>query len=204
MSRDAASRAVKALCAVVALLAAVGAAAKAVRDGATFLWPGGVVVVLTATCLLLGWLLWRKSRPSGDISPAQRRRWDEPSLPAGGHPLAAESARVREKREAAYEALLLASEAYVNAHRAFGDFPDGPEVYLPDLQEAEGVVDLANQNFVAARQRVEQHGVQAVLDAALAVEDAINKGDCDKAAWVRRDRLVPAVREDMPRPVSSF
>lgn len=204
MSRgDVASRAVKALCAVVALLAALGAAAKATRDGATFLWPTGVVVALGSTCLLLGLLLWRKSRPPADTSPARRTRWDEPSLPAGGYPLA-ESASVREKREAAYEALLFTSEVSINAHRALGDFPDGPDVYLPELQEAESVVDLANQNFVAARQRVEQHGVQSVLDTALAVEDAINQGDCDKAAKLRRDQLVPAVRDDMNRPRASF
>jgi hypothetical protein len=203
MSRDVASRAVKALCAVVALLAALGAAAKAARDGATFLWPAGVVVVLGVTCLLLAWLLWRKSRSPADTSLVRRTRWDEPSLPAGGHPLA-DSASVREKREAAYEALLFTSEAYINAHRALGDFPDGPEVYLPELQEAENVVDFANQNFVAARQRVEQHGIQSVLDAALALENAINQGDCDKAARVRRDRLVSAVREDMNRSRASF
>ena len=77
-------------------------------------------------------------------------------------------------------------------------------VYLPDLHEAENAVDLANQSFVAARQRVEQHGVKPVLDATIDIENAINNRDYDEAALVRRGRLVPAVRKDMNRPTAAF
>jgi hypothetical protein len=187
---------------VVTLLAAIGPAAQAVWSCIEFLWPIGVVGWLVALCTLLGLLLWRKSRPSADAPPARRMRWDEPAQLAGV-PALADSASSREKREAAYDAMLSTSEAYINAHRGVDALSD-PDVYPPDLEEAEAARHLANVGFVAARQRVEQHGVKPVLDATLAIEEAVNKGDYDKAAEVRRDQLVSAVRKDMNRPTSTF
>lgn len=109
----------------------------------------------------------------------------------------------REKREAAYDAILSTSEPYINAHREVDALSES-NVYPPDLEEAEVARDLANVAYVAARQRVEQYGVKPVLDAALHIEDAVNRGDYDQAATERRDQLVPAVRKDMNRPTAAF
>lgn len=201
MSRATVENAAKWLCAIIPVLAAIGAAAKTVRDGATFLWPDGVVILLAAICIFQWWLLWGRTRRKAENPMNRRAHWDEPS-PASGAKLS--SVHAREKREAAYEALLTTTEPYINAHRGFASFPDDPDVYLPDLEEAEGAVAAANQRFVSARQRVEQFGVQPVLDAALEVEDAVNRSEFDEASRIRRDRLVPAVRNDMGRPTSSI
>jgi hypothetical protein len=99
-----------------------------------------------------------------------------------------DSGNSRERREAAYSAILSTSEAYINAHRGV-DALDYPGVYTPDLEAAETAVNHANQQFVAARQALEQHGVKPVLDAARDIEDSINKRDYDKAADIRRDHL---------------
>jgi hypothetical protein len=182
---------------VVGLLASIGPAAQSVRDGIEFLWPVGVVGILAVLCLLLLWERWTIQTPSPPPTPAR-------TPDARGASAPADSGTSREKREAAYDAVLSASEAYINAHRATSDFDDVENVYLPDLHEAENAVDLANQSFVAARQRVEQHGVKPVLDATIDIEDAINNRDYDEAALVRRGRLVPAVRKDMNRPTTAF
>jgi hypothetical protein len=80
----------------------------------------------------------------------------------------------------------------------------GPDVYIPDLEEAEATCQLADIAFVAARQSVEQHGVNPVLDASLRIEDAVNRGAYNQAARVRRAELVPAIRKDMNRSTAAF
>jgi hypothetical protein len=67
-------------------------------------------------------------------------------------------------------------------------------IYVPELREAEAETANANQQFVSARQQVEQHGSQAVLDVVRAIEAAVNSGDLDGAVRLRHDRLVPAIR----------
>lgn len=184
---------------VVGLLATIGPAAQAVRDGIAFLWPIGIVSILAVLCLLQGLLLWQRRAPqAAPPSPAFVNAQDvEGSSPSEV------SGSAREKREAAYDAVLSTSEAYINAHREVDALSD-PNVYPPDFEEAEAACQLADVAFVAARQRVEQHGVNPVLDAALCIEDAVNRGDYDQAAKVRRDQLVPAVRKDMNRPTAAF
>lgn len=164
---------------LVGLLASVGPAAETVRDAFGFLWPAGVVGILSGICLGESWLLWRSSQVR-----AEAAKDDEGST------------GVTEQREAAYEAMLSASEPYINAHRGMPEFSDPQEIYLPDLEEAERAVDTANQNFVAARWLIEQHGSRSVLEATLRLEDAVNAGNLDLAARVRREDLVPAIRAD--------
>lgn len=188
---------VGAIALVIGLLASVGPAAQSVRDGFEFLWPAGVVGLLVVFCLLLLLDRWKIKRAS-------------PPLPAAAHGSNAESgsapadsASRRERREAAYAAILSTSEAYINAHREV-DALAYPGVYTPDLENAEAACNAANQAFVTARQRVEQHGVKPVLDAVINIEDAVNRRDYDQAAEARHTRLVPAVREDMDRPTAAF
>jgi hypothetical protein len=200
VSRATVESAAKWFCTIIPVLAVIGAAAKTVGDGATFLWPGGVVILLATICVFQSWLLWGRSRRKGESPTIRRTRWEEPSPTSGGN-LSSDSAHAREKREAAYAALLTTTEPYINAHRGVADFSVDPGVYLPDLEEAEDAVAAANQHFVAARQGVEQYGIQPVLDAALAVEDAVNRSEFDEASRIRRDRLVPAVRNDMGGPM---
>jgi hypothetical protein len=184
---------------VIGLLATIGPAAQAVRDGIAFLWPAGIVSILAILCLLQGLLLWRRPAPQ-PVTPSPP--------PVNGQDVEGSSppevsGSAREKREAAYDAVLSTSEAYINAHREVDALSD-PNIYPPDLEEADAVRHLADLAFVAARQRVEQHGVNPVLDAALRIEDAVNRGDYDQAAKARRDQLVPAVRKDMNRPTAAF
>lgn len=180
----------------VTLLATLGPAGQAVADAFSFLWPVGVVAALAILCLVLGGLLWR-ARPSREKERrARRARWDEPASRPGS-PLAGSSTRRQDERNDAYNAVLSTSEAYINAHRGLEGMAEQPDVYMPELEDAEASVNLANQNFVGARQRVEQHGVKLVLDATLAIEQAVNKGRYDEAAHIRRDQLVPAVRHEM-------
>ncbi len=164
---------------VVGLLASIGPAAQAVRDGIGLLWPAGAVGILSAMCLVESWFLWRSRQPR-----AGREEGNEARLGAS------------EEREAAYEAVLAASEPYINAHRGMPDLSEPQDVYLPELEEAERAVETANQNFVAARQLIEQHGSRPVFEATLRLEDAANAGNLDLAARIRREDLVPAIRAD--------
>jgi hypothetical protein len=168
--------------AVTGLLASVGPATQTVRDAVGFLWPTGMVGVLSVVSLVEAWLLWRCQR-----SPVAEQMTDGD----GGLSEAA-----LDNRDRAYEAMLAASEPYINAHRGAPDFSEPQDVYLPDLEEAERVIDVANENFVAARRLIEQHGSRPVFEAALSLEDAVNTGDLDQAARVRRHDLVPAIRAD--------
>jgi hypothetical protein len=120
-------------------------------------------------------------------------------------PEPAESASTREKREAAYDAMLLTSEAYINAHREYASYDDAePASYVPEIQEAAATAHIADQQFVRARQLVELYGVGPVLEAALAIEAAVNEGNLDHAAATRTARLVPEVRKDQNRPRANF
>jgi hypothetical protein len=172
--------------AIITVLAGVGPAADAVGDAVSALWPIGVVCILAAGCAFLGWLL---------LQCHQKPAWAE-SDPEGLN-------LHREKRAAAYAAILSTSEAYINAHRGLADF-DEPGFYVPDLEAAETAVTQANHQFVAARQTIEQYGIDPILEAVQDLEDAVNRNDCDGAATIRRDRLVPAVRQDMNRPMATF
>jgi hypothetical protein len=164
--------------AIVGALAAVGPAANTVRDAVSSLWPIGVASILAASCAVEGWLLLRcHQKPAGTESDPQMLDLH------------------REKRAAAYSAILSTSEAYINAHRELANFDD-PDAYGPDLEAADSAVDHANQQFVAARQAVEQYGIDPILEAVQDLEDAINRGDCNGAAAIRRERLVPAIRQD--------
>lgn len=168
-----------AVVALVTLLASVGPAAQTVRDAFGFLWPAGIVGILSVLCLGESWLLWRCKQPS-----------------AGGTKREDASTGATEQREVAYEAVLSLSEPYINAHRGMPDYQDPQEVDLFELEEAEHAVDTANQHFVGARQLIEQHGSGPVLEATLKLEEAVNAGDLDRAAEVRRKDLVPAIRAD--------
>lgn len=196
MSRGQVLGALGAVAVVVGLLASIGPAAQSVRAGIEFLWPVGIVGILVVFCLLLLWERRTIQAPSPSPTPA-----GGPNV--GGTQTPVDSGSSREKREAAYNAVLSTSEAYVNAHREVDALSD-PNVYPPDLEEADAARRLADAAFVAARQHVEQHGVKPVLDAALRIEDAVNRGDYDQAAEARRDQLVPAVRKDMNRPTAAF
>jgi hypothetical protein len=200
LSRPQAVAALGTVVLVLTFIATVGPAAGAVSDAASALWPVGIVGLLVAINVVLGIALWRKPRPQSELEEGRRpRAEDSPALQ--GLP---ESASSREKREAAYDAILSTSEAYINAHRGMPDLADAQDVYLPDVEEAEHLVAVANQNFVAARQRVEQHGVEPVLEAVREVETAVNQGAFDRAFQLRRDAMVPAIRSDMNRPKVSF
>ena len=61
------------------------------------------------------------------------------------------------------------------------------------------MLEHANQKFVSVRQRLEQYGAKPVLDAALDLEAAVNRRELDLAARLRRNYLVPAVREELER-----
>lgn len=158
------------IAAIVAILAEVGPAAGTVRDGLSFLWPTGIVCILGLGCVLEGWLLWR-CRPRADVLAD------------------------RKEQEAAHRAALVAVEPYINAHRTEAAvLEEEANIYVPELREAEAETANANQQFVSARQQVEQHGSQAVLDVVRAIEAAVNSGDLDGAVRLRHDRLVPAIR----------
>jgi len=152
-----------------------------------------VVVFLTAACGTLALLLWRKQStaevdPAGGTEPKAATEEPVPGpLAPGG---------VREKCEAAYGAILPASEAYINAHRQALTGGEG-DAYL--VQQVEAAVDLANHRFVSVRQQLEQHGAKSVLDATLDLEAAVNRNQLDLAAQLRREYLVPALREEMER-----
>lgn len=182
---------------VMGLLASVGPAAQAIQNAFVFLWPTGIVGLLATLCLLLLLDRSRASRGNPPVAAAEH----EPSVEKVALPV--ESGNRREMREAAYSAILSTSEAYINAHVGV-DALAYPGVYTPELEEAEAVCDAANQAFVSARQKVEQHGVRPVLNAVLAVEDAVNKRAYDEAAERRRNQLVPAIRADMDRPTAAF
>lgn len=174
---------------VVTLIATVGPAARAASDAAWFLWPIGVVALLALLCLSLTLLLvqCRRAQSGRGTGSADST---SPSQP--------ETSGERERREVAYQRILATSEAYINAHRAAPAFDESPaNAYLPEIEEAYGEVEQANVNFVAARQLIEQYGIDSILTAVQDLEDAINEGNCDKAATIRRTQLVPAVREDM-------
>jgi hypothetical protein len=196
MSRGQILGALGAVALVVGLLASIGPAAQAVRDGIAFLWPVGIVGILAIVCVLQSLLPRQRhtAGPSPALGAAQGAEGSSPPEVSGS---------TREKREAAYDAILSTSEPYINAHREINALSE-PNVYPPDLEEAEAATHLANVAYVAARQRVEQYGVKPVLDAALNIEDAVNRGDYDQAASARRDQLVPAVRKDMNRPTAAF
>jgi hypothetical protein len=168
------------LVALVGLLASVGPAAQTVRDAFGFLWPAGVVGILALACLVESWLLWRSRQPSVEVA--------EHEAPPGA----------TEQREAAYEAVLAASEPYINAHREMPDLSEVPpaNIYFAGLEEIEGAIDAANQRFVAARLLIEQYGSRPVFDATLRLEDAVNTGQLGRAAEIRRKDLVPAIRAD--------
>jgi hypothetical protein len=181
---------------LVSLVASIGPAAKAVVDSFEFLWPGGVVALLALICAMLGLLLWRKqSAAQADLVGRDGRETvagtrEEPvvgTFASGG---------VREKCEAAYGAILPASEAYINAHRQVLTV-DGGDAYF--VRQVEAAMDLANHRFVLVRQQLEQHGAKSVLDATLDLEAAVNRNELDLAARLRRDYLVPVVREEMER-----
>jgi hypothetical protein len=126
-------------------------------------------------------------------------------VPAKDVPEPPESASTREKREAAYDAILLTSEAYVIAHRESASYDDAqPGSYVPEIQEAATRAHVADQQFVRARQLVELYGVGPVLEAALAIEAAANDGNLDAAAAIRTQRLVPQVRKDQNRSRATF
>ena len=183
---------------VIGLAASIGPAAQATRDAAEFLWPVGVVALLIVICLLLLLDRW-KAEHVESVSIAGLENADE------GGPEPVDLASRRERREAAYSDVLTTSEAYINAHLAGAIF-DEPDlnVYVPDLEEANRNIEKANFNFVAARHRIEQYGIDPILEAAQDLEDAINRGDVDKAAEIRRNVLVPAIRKDMKRPTAAF
>jgi hypothetical protein len=179
MTKKVASVVVSVVVPLVGLLASVGPAAETVQNAFGFLWPTGVVGILSVLCLGESWLLWRLRQP-----PAEEATNDE------------SSDGTTEQRETAYEAVLSASEQYLNAHRGMPDYSDPQEVDVFELEEAGHVVDAANQRFVAARQLIEQHGSGPVLDATLRLEDAVNARELDRAAEIRRKDLVPAIRAD--------
>lgn len=183
---------------IISLAASIGPAAQATRDAAEFLWPVGVVALLFVICLSLLWDRWK----AGHVEPVSIA---SPANSDEGGPEPVDLANRRERREAAYSDVLTTSEAYINAHRAGAVF-DEPDinVYVPDLEEANRNIEQANINFVTARHRVEQYGIDPILEAAQDLEDAINRGDVDKAAEIRRDVLVPAIRTDMKRPTAAF
>jgi len=165
--------------ALVGLLASVGPATQVVRDAIGVIWPAVLVGILSVICLVESLLLWRLQRPRGE------------EVDGNEVPL-----METEQRETAYEAVLAAAEPYINAHRGMPDLSEPHDIYLPELEEAERAVDTANQNFVAARQLIEQHGSRSVLEATLRLEDAVNAGDLNLAAQIRRKDLVPAIRAD--------
>jgi hypothetical protein len=183
---------------LVTLFATVGPAARALGDGAAFLWPMGVVAILGVACAEFGLAAWRsKARLAATGSRA--------SLTEIAEQAPSESGTKRERREVAYQRILSTSEAYINAHREASGFDEpGINIYIPELEEANHRVDRANINFVAARQLIEQYGLDPILEAVLAIENAVNEGHYDEAAQIRRDRLVPAVRKDMNRPTATF
>jgi hypothetical protein len=176
---------VVALGVVIGLVASIAPAAQTTRDAVEFLWPIGIVALLLGICLLLILDRWKARR----VEPGRENANEsgrESVDPLGS----------REKREAAYSDVLTTTEAYINAHRELATF-DEPGFYVPDVEAAESTVNRANQQFVAARQAIEQYGIDPILEAVQDLEDAINRNDCDGAAAIRRDRLVPAVRQDM-------
>lgn len=116
-------------------------------------------------------------RFSGPPESSASWDWDAYSR-AGCSGVAAPRADVladREEQEAAHRAALVAVEPYINAHRTEAAvLEEEANIYVPELREAEAETANANQQFVSARQQVEQHGSQAVLDVVRAIEDAVN------------------------------
>lgn len=113
---------------------------EAATEVAEFLWPVGVTVLVAVACLAGGFVLGqRRHNPEGlaeDVTPSPTRR-QPPAQRADDVREPPESASTREKREAAYDAILLTSEAYINANRAYASYDEAlPTSYVPEIQEA--------------------------------------------------------------------
>jgi hypothetical protein len=179
---------------LVALAANVGPAAGTIAGALDFLWPVGVILTLLFACAVLGLLLWAKWNAPTDSRELPGDEIGEPSA-GNGSVRPFEPNGHRREREAANAVMLTASEAYINARRneaaVCGD--EDPDL----LRRLAAAVKLADRNFVTARQRLEQYGSESVLEATLDVEAAVKRNELELADQLRRDYLVPAVRQEM-------
>lgn len=166
-----------------------------------FLWPVGALLLTAVACLGAGFVLGGHHKGGGGDGPPPAARSQLRDIPLKDVSEPPESASTREKREAAYDAVLLTSEAYINANREYASYDDAEATsYIPELQEAAARAQVADQQFVRARQLVELYGVSPVLEATRAIEAAVNAGNLDAAVEVRTERLVPEVRKDQNHP----